>query len=305
MGIASETLFKPANSLPQASVLCLNDQGNVRLFDISWNDDNEEWWETRLLPSAVLFYTNKLLPRVLQERLLTAPTAVTPPRSAGKLAKSQPTPLRRHAEVPVSPGVPAAPSAKQLAFSPTLRPNKPVVHLKTSKVSLVAEVGPSGVYLKELDGTEPQRRKATKQEYIRAITSSEPVLPWLKGQRVVVNLGSQATADLIGKYGTVCCYSHDMCVVEIDDEYREIDGNLEPRQISIATTKLHVLDGTPSYTTVPVLNREKVRAADFWAWLQEYQKKNFVKLIGHTRQKYEYWLNASILKYKLNNQKLN
>lgn len=285
MGIASETLFKSANSQPQASVLCLNDEGNVRLFDISWNDDNEEWWETRLLPSAVLFYTNRLLPRVLQEKATAFPSAVTPPHSAGKLTKSRPTLSRRQAEVPISPGVPTAPPAKQLAFSPTIRPNKPVVHLKTSKIALVAEVGPSGVYLKELDGTEPQRRKATKQEYIRAITSDTPVLPWLKGQRVVVNLGSQATADLIGKHGTVCCYSHDMCVVKIDEEYREIDGKLEPRQISIATTKLHVLDGTPSYTTVPALEKEKVRAADFWAWLQEYQKKNFVKLIGHTRKK--------------------
>ena len=81
--------------------------------------------------------------------------------------------------------------------------------------------------------------------------------------------GSRTMAANIGQKGVIVSFGTHFCMVQLDG------GELTVKM----KTDLHLLEDGGEQPTVPLADVKRMKAKEFWAWLQKYKADNNVQLI--------------------------
>ena len=140
MGIAEESLFSVRGWQPRGTVFCVDEKGNTKLFDVMWDDANKKWWDQKLLPSSVLFYVHKILPKAIKEASKGRDASCTPVATPGRVSISQRQPLGTPQNLSSPTAATRAPISQQTYLSPVPRPGKRAFHPSKGRVVRIGEV---------------------------------------------------------------------------------------------------------------------------------------------------------------------
>lgn len=254
MALTAEPVFIPAGKQPCATVVFMNHRRETKKFELEWNKETANWWRLKLLPGAVSYYLNNILPRALK----FAEKSSTPLQSPTKLVTSS-SPMGSVGEEGNAVAV----------ISPSLKPNKNVYNVKTGEVGQVREAEKGDLYIKW--GAKSPKRKRTcnaEGDYLVVMPVDCPVPPTTTSQRVIIN--AHSTKAYVGLTGVVKDLQTKYAHVVLDDG----------ASVRVRPSFLHAIDGGEHEPTLPP-NDEAVEidAEEFFEWLDEYCKKKKVRLV--------------------------
>ena len=270
MAISEHRFFE--SSAPTSIILCIDDNGCSKIFEVVMGGRERYLWETYYVHSAVAFYKQRLLPRLLQVR----------EAKLGPVRIEEAPPLTPAAADPQAPLT--LPQSAENITSPSVKEGKLVLVHKSKKLRVIHKLlDDEHAILRDVGADAPSRARRVSYSAFTVVPVDEPVKPTRPGQRVIINAATGKRRSLIGQAATVVTFNYDFC---------EVQPEGESNTVRLKTAHLHVADALPAegVQTVTVT----VAPEEFLVFYRKRKRQGSYSLKDYTTEYIKKWIEETI-----------
>lgn len=262
LAATQSSIFSGSQSnVPRAIIFVMDQQERYQQYEIVFEGEIEREWRSVIMPKAIRFYLDNMLPRI-QARM-----------SLSDLADVLPSPPRRRPSLPTSRHV--SEKIDVSLISPTLKEGKRVQRLQSRDFGVIKKIDmdTESATLDWENKTQQRMRPVKLKSLVVAPLGDEQVVqPDRLNQEVMIIGGSRQ--DLLSKKGIIVSLSAHQCRVHL----YEGPSNQEP--VAVNLKNVTAVDGARKVTVPPKSESVSVELDKLEEWISEYEQINKVKLVG-------------------------